>query len=113
VEQTIGNWFADPEQAVDGVAYVRRTVAGTQPEGYALACEALAEADATDAVSRVTAPVLVLHGEKEPPPFHAAAQWLAATLPSAEVVRLPRTAHAPALEDPPAVAQALRAFLAS
>lgn len=110
---TVSTWFAVPDKADEGaLRYVRDSVTATDPEGYALACEALATADLRSVAPKITAPVLALCGAAEPPMFLDAADWFASTLPRARAQRIPGAAHAPALEATDAFAEALKSFLA-
>ncbi len=54
---------------------MRRVLLENDPEGYARTCEALATADLSEAVRSVKAPVLVLCGREDAPPFQHAVQW--------------------------------------
>ena len=63
-------------------------------------------------VARIEAPVLVLHGSEDPRPAHLA-ERLAASLPNARLVIVPKAGHMPWIEQPKAVRQALRSFLAA
>jgi pimeloyl-ACP methyl ester carboxylesterase len=113
VDMTVSTWFAEPDQAEEGILrYVRDAVTATDPEGYALACEALASADLRSMAPKITAPVLAMCGTEEPPMFQEAADWFAASLPHARARRIPGAAHAPALEATDGFAEAVEGFLA-
>jgi pimeloyl-ACP methyl ester carboxylesterase len=62
-------------------------------------------------LSAITAPALILHGEKDPLVDHAAAEELHVRLPGSELHHLPRVGHAPQLEAPRRTAQLVRDFL--
>ncbi len=68
--------------------------------------------DSRPTLSTITVPTLVLVGEEDAltPPADAAA--MAATIPAAHLVAIPRAGHLSTLESPRAVNSALRAFLA-
>ncbi|MDR2365643.1 MAG: alpha/beta fold hydrolase [Zoogloeaceae bacterium] len=68
----------------------------------------LAEADLRAALSRVTCPVTLMHGENDPLIPVAAARWLARRLPESRLVLIPGKAHAPFAPDAPANARFLR-----
>jgi 3-oxoadipate enol-lactonase len=62
-------------------------------------------------LTEITAPTLVVIAESDPPDFVAIAEHLAATVPGAESVRLPDTAHLPPLERPAELVEILTDFL--
>lgn len=112
-DMTVSTWFAEPAKAGEDILrYVRDAVTATDPEGYALACEALAAADLRPVAPNITDPVLALYGSEEPPMFAAAADWFASTLRRARAQRIPGAAHAPALEATDGFAEAVKDFLA-
>ena len=69
-------------------------------ESYALACEALAAFDQTDALSGIRTPVLCVSGEFDTVTPTAQLQELAARIPGARAVELAGVAHLPSLEQP-------------
>jgi proline iminopeptidase len=70
------------------------------------------EARLVEQCRTMTAPVLVLHGERDPrPPW--AIESLAAALPGASVVVLPDVGHLPWLEAPGTTRECLRSFLST
>jgi pimeloyl-ACP methyl ester carboxylesterase len=64
------------------------------------------------ALGRVTAPVLVLGGERDALTGVAAVHAVAASFPNATAVVLPRAGHFPWVDEPDAFAGTVRAFLA-
>lgn len=112
VEPTEALWFSSSfrRDEVEAVAHVRRTLLASDPEGYARACEALAAADTTDVVGSITAPVLVVCGEDDAPPFRQATRWFGQMLPEATVAWLPG-GHAAAYEHPKRFADVVDDFL--
>lgn len=70
----------------------------------------LRETDLRAELARVQQPVLVVHGGLDTLSPAAAGAWLAARLPSARLLDLPRAGHAPHLSHPGQVIDALRAF---
>ena len=62
--------------------------------------------------ARLTQPTLVVSGQRSIDVFHERCELLARWLPNARRVEIPRVTHLLHVEDPPAVAQALAAFLA-
>ncbi|WP_349361317.1 alpha/beta fold hydrolase [Cryobacterium sp. PH29-G1] len=81
-------------------------------ESYALACEALAVFDQTDAVSGIRTPVLCISGEFDTVTPTAQLQQLAAIIPGARAVVVGGAAHQPSLEQPAEVGALLGEWLA-
>jgi 3-oxoadipate enol-lactonase len=108
-------WFSPPFIAADApaVRYVREQLARTPPEGYALACEALAAADLRPLASRIAAPTLVVCGDKDIPSFLDSAKWLADNIRNAELAWIAGGHHASVLEKPEQAVRLMRRFLAS
>jgi proline iminopeptidase len=71
----------------------------------------LGDWDWTADLVRVSAPVLVIHGEEDAIPMKLVEEW-ATALPSARLLRLPDTAHFPHAERPEIVFPAIEEFLA-
>ena len=101
-------WFApgftDREPAV--AAALLTSLAHTDRESYALACEALASFDVRDRVGRNRVPLLVAAGQHDPvvPPEQARSGR-----PDAFAV-IPECGHLPPAENPAAVADVLTSF---
>jgi len=76
-------------------------------ESYALACEALADFDQTDAVSGIRVPVLCVSGEYDTVTPTAQLRALAAEIPGAEATVVAGSAHLPSLERPAEVGRLL------
>lgn len=94
------------------VRYVRDALTRCDGEGYALACQALAEADLRAGAARIAAPSLVICGEQDIPSFLESTRWLAASIASAKLAWLGPARHASILEQPEQFRRVLRAFLA-
>ncbi|QEL23473.1 3-oxoadipate enol-lactonase [Bosea sp. F3-2] len=106
-------WFT-PEflsSAPDKVAPVLETFAGIDPEGYAACCDAIGRMDLRPALGSVRAPTLVIAGRDDPATPVASAEQIAALIPQAELVVLPKAAHLLVIEQPEAAAAHLLAFL--
>ncbi len=109
----LSRWFT-PEFAhacPDVVARVREDLVDTSAEGYAGCCEALAGLDLEPELARITAPTLVISGERDlaTPPEHGRA--IAAAIEGAEFVAIPAAAHLANLEQPGRVNELLWRFL--
>jgi proline iminopeptidase len=71
----------------------------------------LGDFDWRDPLKRVSAPVLVLHGSRDPIPVSAAKEW-AAAFPNARLLLLEDVGHFPYVEAPESFFPAVDAFLA-
>jgi len=107
-------WFTPQFVAENppAVRYVRDRFAHASGEGYARACEALAAADVRALAPRIASPTLVVCGKDELPAFRQSADWLAASIPAAELFLLSPAKHASILEQPRAFKERIGAFLA-
>lgn len=94
------------------VSAVRLSLLGQDPEGYAKACAALAEAtDAMD-VSRIKAETLIITGSEDKVSPPALCEKYAGQLPSSTGVKvLADVGHWHVIEDPKGVADAVKAVL--
>lgn len=112
VESLLKIWFSARalEEDTEAVRYVRATLARCNGEGYALACEALAQADLRDCAPRIKAPTLVLCGDDDIPSFLDAARWLAAHIAEAKLSWIAGARHASVLENPQDAIQRIRNF---
>ncbi|WP_163512964.1 3-oxoadipate enol-lactonase [Fodinicola acaciae] len=106
VEAAIGRWFTP---AMDREV-VRRTGAeltNVDSEGYAGCCEAIAAMDLREAITRITAPTLVIGGADDPatPPAHA--EEIASRIAGANLVVIDKASHLAVLEQPERVTRLL------
>lgn len=108
----LGRWLtpafrqASPETA----ATVRRMVSATSAEGYSNCCAAIRDADLTPALSRITAPSLIIAGTEDPATPTSDGRMLAEGISNSAYVEL-KTAHLSAVEDPRAFSEAILEFL--
>jgi pimeloyl-ACP methyl ester carboxylesterase len=79
--------------------------------GYDAAGTQVDIADIVKGLQDVTAPVLVLAGDRDAMTGVAAARAVAACFPNAQTVVLPRAGHFPWVDEPLAFAEAVRGFL--
>jgi pimeloyl-ACP methyl ester carboxylesterase len=105
----IGRWFTPDfvTAAPDIVAWARELLVSTPPVGYSGCCAAIQEMDLTPVLDRITAPTLVIAGERDPatPPEHA--KRIAAGIPGARLEILPGAAHLANVERPEVVTRLL------
>ena len=106
-------WFSADALGRDhaGVRYVRETLARASGEGYALACEALRDADLRALAPKIAARTLVVCGDDDIPSFLDAARWLAAEISQAELAWIKGAKHASVLEQPDEARRLMRRFL--
>lgn len=115
VDALLSVWFSKTAIAQDGAGlrYVRDTLASCNGEAYALACEALAEADLREALSSIAAKTLVICGDDDIPSFLDAARLLGDAIPGAKLEWIPNTRHASVLESPDSAILMMKQFLQS
>jgi 3-oxoadipate enol-lactonase len=101
-DTVVARWFTPAFAAArpDVVAAVRADLAATPPAGYAACCEVVGAMDLRADLGSIRAPTLVIAAEHDPstPPEHA--RLIAAGIPGARLVVLPRGAHLVNLETP-------------
>ncbi len=107
------NFFTAESLAANGpdVQFVRHCFETCSGEGYALACEALAQLDAWEQVRRITASTLVMLGSNERQAFQDAADAMVAAIPGSRKAVVPQAGHASVRERPEFVVRLLREFL--
>lgn len=112
IEPVLARWvtadFLGTPQAHGLRAMLRRT----DPQGYAGAAEALADADLRAPTATLRQPTLIMVGEHDLATPLAAAQALQAAIVGSEFVVLPGAAHIPTVQTPDAVTGAIHGFLA-
>ncbi|GAA3826931.1 3-oxoadipate enol-lactonase [Sphaerisporangium flaviroseum] len=103
-------WFTlgvDPELAEP----VQTTLLGTDPESYALACEAIAAFDLRDRLPEVAARTLVIAGDKDPATPIQHAETLAEGIPGARLAVVADAAHLANVEHADVVSGLMSRFL--
>ena len=113
VDTVLGRFFS-PKHLNDnppGVAAARRTLAATNPTGYAGACAAIRDMDQTGSVGRASAPVLVIQSENDVVfGWEDHGRVLAEAMTGADVVRIPG-GHLGNVDAPRAFSAAVLDFL--
>lgn len=113
VEATIDRWFS-PEfcehhgQEVDAV---RAMIRSTPLAGYKGCAAAISQLDLTDRLHEIHVATLAIVGENDPGTPVSAHEVIAAKIPSADLLVLPRARHLSNIEDSLGFNTALRAFL--
>lgn len=114
-DAVVGRWFSPgfTEREPPTVARLRAIFAATDPEAYVACCEAIASADLTPELSRITAPALVVGGELDVSTPVAEARALHAGIRGSELLVFPGVGHLSNVELPRAFFGALDDFLVS
>jgi 3-oxoadipate enol-lactonase len=108
-----GRWFTPgfaarhPDRAEQVVDMLR----GTDPEGYAACCTALARYDVRDRLAEVRAPALVIAGARDPATPVDHARELARGIPAAVLTVVADASHLAPYEQPEPVVQAMLGHL--
>jgi 3-oxoadipate enol-lactonase len=106
-DSLIGRWFtpAFPASHPEIIARIRAILLATSREGYAGACEALAQMDLRDDLPRITAPTLVIGAERDQSTPPEKSREIAQRIPGAQLVLIQNAAHLANLEQPDAVTE--------
>jgi 3-oxoadipate enol-lactonase len=114
VPSRIGAWvthgFAEsrPEETERLLGMLR----STPREGYAACCETIETFDLSDRLSGITAPTLVIAGADDPATPPDTVRTIADGIPGARFVVVPEASHLVSAEQPEAVTEEIRRFLA-
>lgn len=112
-DAVVARWItpARAESEPELVATLRAMVTGTDPEGYAAACDALSGWDNRADLGRISCPTLVLAGDEDPSTPPEVLREIADGVPDSTFVTLSPAAHVPTVEIPERVSEALRTHL--
>jgi 3-oxoadipate enol-lactonase len=101
-EAVVGRWFTPEYLGVHPItrAAHEAMVAATPAEGYAGCCEAIAALDLRGDLVSITAPTLAIAGADDPATPPAKLEEIAARVPDAKLVVVPRAAHLANAERP-------------
>jgi len=114
-EAMLGKLFAPAaiERKAEFVESTRQVMLGTKPEGVAAALRGMAaRVDFTSRLASIDVPTLVLCGTSDAIAPLAEMQGIAAAIPGAKFAEIPDAGHMAPLEQPAAVNDRLRKFLA-
>lgn len=108
----LGRWFSQSFSTVAPATYCgySNMLTRTPAEGYAATCEALRDADLREVVKSIHVPALVLCGEEDMATPPALGRELAVALPNARFQLIYQAGHLPSIEQPRAVAAAMKQF---
>jgi 3-oxoadipate enol-lactonase len=103
-EPTRGRWFTDDFRAAhpEVVEAFIAMITGTDPEGYAGCCEALARFDVWDRLGEVTVPVRVVAGAQDAVAPPATCAQMATAIPGADLVTIDDASHIASAAQPAA-----------
>jgi len=112
-DSVIARWFTPEfaDSSPDVVAAIGATLRSIDPVGYAGCCAAIGGMDQRPDLGRITAPTLVICGERDPAIPPETGRQLADAIPGARFEVVPG-AHLAALEHPPAVLDLLATHFA-
>ncbi len=102
--------FADPARAEDLVLTLTERTARQGRDVAALLMTPLANLDLWDSLDDLTAPVLIVHGDRDPIPL-AMVEEMVARLPDARLAVLNEVGHFPFIESPGELFGAIQRFL--
>lgn len=111
-EQSVERWFtpAFREANPEVIAGRKATVTAMDQQAYAAAYHALAHSDFGEQLAEITAPTLVMTGEHDLGSNPRMAEFMAYTIPGAELKILPELRHSILLEAPHIVGPLLKDF---
>lgn len=112
-EATKGRWFTPGFRAEhpDQVDRLIAMISGTDPEGYASCCEALAGFDVRDRLGQITTPTRVVAASDDPVATVAGCGQLAAAVPGADLVVIDDASHIASVAQPEAFRRAVAEHL--
>lgn len=111
-EGTVTRWFTEhfTDTHEEQVKDIIDVFLATTPEGYAGCCNAVAQADFRDALTKITAPLLAIAGDDDPVCPPADLQHIADSVADGRFAQVPGR-HICNVESPAAFTTALRDFL--
>jgi 3-oxoadipate enol-lactonase len=111
VDAVMQRFFSPDNQETIWAQSTRAVLLGTDPGAYAACCAALRDVDMRPALSRISAPTLVIGSDRDSStPWEGNGSVLARDIPNAEAFRI-QTAHLSNLEQPQAFTNAVLDFL--
>lgn len=113
IDAVLDRWFT-PEFATRSpgvVAWARRLLNSTPPEGYAACCSAIEKMDLDGLLGRITAPTLAIAGADDPstPPSHL--EHIVRNIPNARLEVVADAAHMTSVQQPALVGRMMVDFL--
>jgi len=105
-------WFTPAFRTDARVTALHGRFLQTEPEGYALCCEAIGAMDLRPGNATITAPTLIIAGANDPATPPAMSEDIRSLIPGSELIVLPRAAHILSIEQDAAVNRHLLGLLA-
>lgn len=110
VDAVLGRFFSPENLGETNAQSVRSVLLGTNPAGYAGCCAALRDFNYRSQLGRISAPTLVIVGDRDAStPWAEHGKFLATEIPNAQAIHLP-TAHLSNLERPHSFTAAVLEF---
>jgi 3-oxoadipate enol-lactonase len=115
VDAIMERWFTPAFRRPENVAYAGYcNMLTRQPlEGYAATCEAIRDADLTEAASKIAVPTICIVGDQDGSTPPELVRSTAKLIPNARYEVIPDCAHIPCVEQPEALVAVIRAFLST
>lgn len=112
-DAAMARWFTPAFTAsnLGRVEETRELFLATDVESYAIACEAIANTDLTDAIANISAPTLVMAAADDVSTPPETTEMLRRSVPGATSIIVPDAAHLMMIERPRQVANWISAFL--
>lgn len=106
-EAVVERWVTPEFRASSPAAFAgwRNMLERCPPQGYVASCASVRDADLSADLGRITAPTLVLVGDKDIVTPVALSQPLADGIPNARLRQVPDAGHVPSIEQPRALAK--------
>lgn len=104
-------FLSDPSRAADRTKYLQLLVRNHRI-GITRAVHGVIDRKGIyDEIASITAPTLIMVGEEDVATVPAKAERIAARIPGANLLRIPRAGHSSSIEEPAAVTAAIESFL--
>lgn len=104
-------WFGPEMMKRPEADLWRNLLSRTDARGYIATCKAIAQADVTSSLNKITQPALVIGGGYDQATPPETAEALATALPCADFALFENAGHLPAIEDPAAFAEMLTRYV--
>ena len=105
------SYFTDPSKAAQAKA-MRAELVGLRRDVWRAVNGVLERDGVYDEIAGIKLPTLVVVGEEDRATVPAKAERIAAQIPGAKLVRIPRAGHTSSVEQPEAVSDSIERFLA-
>jgi len=112
-EMILSRWFAAAFATKEPAAYsgYANMLTRMPVEGYTGTCEAIRDADLTEATRTISTPTLVLCGAEDMATLPALVRGLCELIPHAQYQEIPDAAHLPCIEQPNIMAEHIAQFI--